>query len=71
MSPNIQQRKPLRAAARALGVPINWLRSEVSHGRIPALAAGAKHLVDVPHVQALLVARARNGSSSESSDANR
>jgi hypothetical protein len=64
MSSDIQLR-PLRIAAQALRVPPKWLHAEIDAGRIPALDAGGKYLLDVEHVRALLVQRARDAAANE------
>ena len=51
---------PVNQAARALRVPVRWLRGEVEGGRLPGLRAGNVILVDLPTVKAMLAERARN-----------
>lgn len=50
---------PLAVAARQLGVPIAWLKEEVEAGRLPALRAGARALVDLATIERALLARAK------------
>lgn len=45
-----------RAATR-LGVPIAWLRAETEAGRLPALHAGKRVLVNVEAVERALLER--------------
>jgi len=52
---------PIRSAARALGVPLAWLRNEAENGRIPAVRAGRRWLVPLERIQQLLHERAERG----------
>jgi len=49
----------LSRAARRLGVPAWWLRTEAVLGRVPALRAGQRLLFDVDAVRAALLERAK------------
>jgi hypothetical protein len=51
----------LNVAARYLGVPSKWLRTEVEAKRIPALVADSRVLVHVPTAAALIAERAKRG----------
>jgi hypothetical protein len=52
---------PLRATARILSIPANWLRAEADAGRLPCLRAGSSYLFDIDLVERLLLERARQG----------
>lgn len=54
------------AMARAVGVPVRWLRTEAESGRIPCLKAEKIYLFDADVVIGLLAKRAREGVRSES-----
>ena len=51
----------LAAAARRLGVPARWLKSEAEAGRLPALRIGKRFLFNVAQVELALLQRAENG----------
>ncbi|MCE9589088.1 MAG: helix-turn-helix domain-containing protein [Planctomycetes bacterium] len=48
-------------AARRLGVPVAWLRSEAQAGRVPHLRAGRRWLFDPDVVARVLDDRAKAG----------
>jgi len=48
-----------RRLATLLGVRVDWLRSEASSGRLPAVHAGDRYLFDPETVERLLLNRAR------------
>lgn len=52
---------PIAHVARALRVPVAWLRAEAEAGRIPYLRAGRAMLCDLATVQRILWERARQG----------
>ena len=52
---------PAPVLARQLGVPVHWLKSEATAGRIPALKAENVFLFDPEIVIDLLAQRARKG----------
>ena len=52
---------PLSVAARALRVPVRWLRDEVEAGRLPGLRAGRAILIHLPTVTERLAERAKTG----------
>ena len=47
--------------ARALGLPVAWLKAEAKAGRIPSIRAGRRLLLDAEAVEAALLARAESG----------
>jgi hypothetical protein len=51
----------LAQAARALGLPASWLRSEADAGRIPCLIAGDRYLFDLEVLRDLIMERTRRG----------
>lgn len=50
----------LRLAAQRLRVPFRWLEAEAAAGRVPALDAGGRWVVDLEALEAALLARARD-----------
>lgn len=56
---------PLNYVARALRVPVRWLREEAQAGRIPCLRAGDRYLANVEEVEAALLERVRHAPSTE------
>jgi len=51
----------LNQAARALGLPHDWLREEARAGRIPCLRAGERFLFDLEQTRRIVIERARRG----------
>jgi hypothetical protein len=58
----------LRLAARWLGVPASWLRTEALGGRVPSLKAGRGFLFDIEAVEESLLIRARGGGTQDADD---
>lgn len=52
---------PLERVARALGVPVTWLREEAEAGRIPYIRAGRRWLVHTERTRVALERRAEGG----------
>ena len=50
---------PIAPAARYLGVPVKWLKSEVDAGRVPHLRVGRRLLVQLDAVEKTLRERAK------------
>ena len=53
--------KPVRVAARHLGVPIAWLEREAKLNRIPAVRAGRRWLIHLEKTEQRLLERAELG----------
>jgi len=51
----------LNQAARALGLPHDWLREEADAGRIPCLIAGDRYLFDLDLLREIVMERTRRG----------
>ncbi len=49
---------PVDHVARRLGVPVAWLKSEVEAGRVPALRAGRRTMLNPADVERVLLDRA-------------
>lgn len=52
---------PLNRVARALRVPVKWLKTEAENGRIPVVDAGGVFLAEISLVEETLAKRAKGG----------